>query len=356
MTAPRRLFRSQMADWIWPVGHSLMTLHIEDTVKENTEDDTAKGSSVSPGITVSDVSNQTPGDLKTEGSNSPGITVSDVSSQTPRDLKTEEQDVIMMSKKERPDGSDYNHQQDKIAMLKPETQAMKNQKEKKYLEDTEIIKEKDDLQKKTVIKETSTKVMFQYGGRLDFLTSENTMLHSKLQNEKASKERLETEVVSDNSRLSTATRDHEQSQASERELGFAFHSLRARKEWFLSSQEENMSILSRQLSKAEGKVSSLEIELSHTRDALREKTLDLESVQTDLSHIPCQKKNSEHKYENKQDKLNKYIRKQEFLENRLSQLQSENELLRQQLNTAQNKAKNELQTEREKMSYPRRKE
>ncbi|XP_073075311.1 ankyrin repeat domain-containing protein 26-like [Manis javanica] len=255
----------------------------------------------------------------------------------------------MMSKKERPDGSDYNHQQDKIAMLKPETQAMKNQKEKKYLEDTEIIKEKDDLQKKTVIKETSTKVMFQYGGRLDFLTSENTMLHSKLQNEKASKERLETEVVvSDNSRLSTATRDHEQSQASERELGFAFHSLRARNEWFLSSQEENMSILSQQLSKAERKVSSLEIELSHTRDALREKTLDLESVQRDLSHIPCQKKNSEHKYENKQDKLNKYIRKQEFLENRLSQLQSENELLRQQLNTAQNKAKNELQTEREK--------
>ncbi|XP_073076473.1 coiled-coil domain-containing protein 144A-like [Manis javanica] len=239
----------------------------------------------------------------------------------------------MMSKKERPDGSDYNHQQDKIAMLKPETQAMKNQKEKKYLEDTEIIKEKDDLQKKTVIKETSTKVMFQYGGRLDFLTSENTMLHSKLQNEKASKERLETEVVSDNSRLSTATRDHEQSQASERELGFAFHSLRARNEWFLSSQEENMSILSQQLSKAERKVSSLEIELSHTRDALREKTLDLESVQTDLSHIPCQKKNSEHKYENKQDKLNKYIRKQEFLENRLSQLQSENELLRQRLNT-----------------------
>nr|XP_036876710.1 POTE ankyrin domain family member A-like isoform X3 [Manis javanica] len=46
------------------------------------------------------------------GSDSPGITVSDVSSQTPGDLKTEEQDVIMMSKKERPDGSDYNHQQD----------------------------------------------------------------------------------------------------------------------------------------------------------------------------------------------------------------------------------------------------
>ena len=44
MTAPRQLFRSQMADSISPVGHSLMNLHIEDTVKENTEGDTAKGS------------------------------------------------------------------------------------------------------------------------------------------------------------------------------------------------------------------------------------------------------------------------------------------------------------------------
>ncbi|KAI5941256.1 Ankyrin repeat domain-containing protein 26 [Manis javanica] len=95
---------------------------------------------------------------------------------------------------------------------------------------------------------------------VDILTSENTMLRCKLQNEKASKERLETEVVSDNSRLSTATHVHEQSQASERELGPAFHSRRARNELFcfldkmnfdMSNLEENMSILSRQLSKAE---------------------------------------------------------------------------------------------------------
>ncbi|KAI5944035.1 POTE ankyrin domain family member A [Manis javanica] len=52
--------------------------------------------SVSPGITVSDVSNQTPGELKTEEDRE----------------STEEQDFIMMSKKERPDGSDYNHPQE----------------------------------------------------------------------------------------------------------------------------------------------------------------------------------------------------------------------------------------------------
>ncbi|KAK2488593.1 hypothetical protein MC885_018012 [Smutsia gigantea] len=172
--------------------------------------------------------------------------------------------------------------QDKIAILKLEIHTMKNQKGKKYLEDIEITKEKDDLQKKiNVIKETPTKTIFQYGGQLDILTSENTMLHCKLQNEKESKERLETEVVSDNSRRSTAIHGHEQSQASERELELPFHIHRARNEWssfldktnfFMSNLEENNNILSQQLSKAEGKFSSLEIELSHSRDALREKT------------------------------------------------------------------------------------
>ncbi|KAK2508048.1 hypothetical protein MC885_004804 [Smutsia gigantea] len=192
----------------------------------------------------------------------------------------------MTSKKEqeRRDRNDYNHPQisdshekedlllksymlqDKIAMLKLETHTMKNQKEKKYLEDIDITKEKVDLQKKIkVIKETPTKTIFQYGGQLDILTSENTMLHCKLQNEKDSKERLETEILSDNSRLFTAIHDHEQSQASERELGLAFHSHRVRNKWFcflekmnfvMPNLEENNSILSWQLSKAEGKFSS----------------------------------------------------------------------------------------------------
>ncbi|KAK2496085.1 hypothetical protein MC885_004500, partial [Smutsia gigantea] len=95
------------------------------------------------------------------------------------------------------------------------------------------------------------------------------------------------------------------------------------------------------LSKAEGKFSSLEIELCHTRDALRENTLVLECVRRDLSHTQCQKEEMEHRY---QDKLNKHTTKQESLEERLSQLQSENELLRQQLNEAQDKAENKEKT------------
>nr|XP_036854161.1 ankyrin repeat domain-containing protein 26-like [Manis javanica] len=245
--------------------------------------------------------------------------------------------------------------QDKIAMLRLEIDTIKNQnqeKEKKYLEDTEIIKEKDDLQKTIKVnEETLTKAILQYSGQLNVLTAENTMLNSKLENEKQNKERLETEVESYHSRLAAAIQDYDQSQASKRDLELAFQ--RAKDEWFrlqdkinfdVSNLKDNNETLSQQLSKAESKFNSLEIELHHMRDALREKTLVLELVQRDLSHIQCRNKEIEQMYQNEQGKVSKYIGKQESLEERLSQLQSENTLLRQQLDDAQNKADNKEKT------------
>ena len=64
----------------------------------------------------------------------------------------------------------------------------------------------------------------------------------------------------------------------------------------------------------------------------------LERVQRDLSQTECQKQETEHMYQNEQGKVNKYIGKQESLEERLSWLQSENMLLRQQLDDEQNRA------------------
>lgn len=165
--------------------------------------------------------------------------------------------------------------------------------------------------------------------------------------------RIEVDTIkqSHHSIISTAVHDHEQSQASGRKLELALQ--REREEWFcfrdkinfdMSNLKEENKILSQQLSKAEGKFSSLETELCHTRDALRENTLVLEHVQRDLSHTQCQKKEIEHEYQKKQEKLNKYIAKQESLEERLSKLETENELLRQQLSEAQNKAENKEKT------------
>ncbi|XP_023596346.1 ankyrin repeat domain-containing protein 26 isoform X9 [Trichechus manatus latirostris] len=246
--------------------------------------------------------------------------------------------------------------QDEIAMLTLEIDALKNQnqeKEKKYSEDIEILKEKNDDLQKTLKQneETLTKTIFQYSGQLNVLTAENAVLNSKLENEKQNKERLETEVESYRSRLAAAIHDHDQSQTSKRDLELAFQ--RARDEWFrlqdkmnfdLSNLKDSNETLSQQLSKTESKFNSLEIELHHTKDALREKTLVLERVQRDLSQTQCQMKEIEHMYQNEQGKVSKYIGKQESVEERLSQLQSENMLLRQQLDDAHSKADNKEKT------------
>ncbi|XP_031508302.1 ankyrin repeat domain-containing protein 26 isoform X13 [Papio anubis] len=246
--------------------------------------------------------------------------------------------------------------QEEIAMLRLEIDTIKNQnqeKEKKCFEDLEIVKEKNEDLQKTIKQneETLTQTISQYNGRLSVLTAENAMLNSKLESEKQSMERLEAEVESYRSRLAAAIHDRDQSETSKRDLELAFQ--RARDEWSrlqdkmnfdASHLKDNNEILSQQLFKTESKLNSLEIELHHTRDALREKTLGLERVQKDLSQTQCQMKEMEQKYQNEQVKVNKYIGKQESVEERLSQLQSENMLLRQQLDDAHNKADNKEKT------------
>ncbi|XP_075839126.1 ankyrin repeat domain-containing protein 30A isoform X3 [Microtus pennsylvanicus] len=240
--------------------------------------------------------------------------------------------------------------QDEVAMLRLEMDTVKKhnqEKEKKYLEDIKTANEKSDKLQRTIKlnEETFTKTIFQYNGQLSNLTTENTMLSSKLENEKQNKERLETDVESFRSRLASAMHDHAEIQASKRDLEIAFQ--RARDEWLrlqdkmnfdLSNLRDNNEILSQQLSKTEKKLNSLEIEFHHTKDALREKTLALKHVQRDLNQTQCQMKEVEHLYQDEQGKVNKYMGKQESIEERLSQLQSENMLLRQQLDDASNKA------------------
>ncbi|XP_069403171.1 ankyrin repeat domain-containing protein 26-like [Ovis canadensis] len=247
--------------------------------------------------------------------------------------------------------------QDEIAMLKLEIDTVKNQnleKEKNYFEDIEIVKAKnDDAQKAIKLNEERlTKTISQYTGQLNVLTAENTMLMSKLENEKENKQRLETEVESYRSRLAGAFHDHDQDQTSQRDLELAFQ--KAKDEWLclqdkmksdVANLKEKNEALSQQLSSAESKFHQVKIKLQHTRDNLREKTLMLERVQRDLRQAECQKQETEHMYQNEQGKVNKYLGKQDSLEETLSQLQSENILLRQQLDDTQNKANSKEKTD-----------
>ncbi|NXN83576.1 ANR26 protein, partial [Bombycilla garrulus] len=239
--------------------------------------------------------------------------------------------------------------QDEIAMLRLELDQIRHrhqEEEGKYLEENETLKEKnEDLQKELKLNEEAlTQTVFQYNGQLNLLKTESAMLTSKLEQTKESKDRLETEIESFRSRLNTAVQELERHQSSKSDVERTFQ--RERDEWLrlqdklhhdLSDVREANKSLSQQLSKAESKANGLENELHQLRQTLREKTLFLEMTQKELSQSQCQAKEYDHARQLEKDQVNKLTIKQESLQERLAQLQSENLLLRQQLEDMQNK-------------------
>ncbi|NXE60054.1 ANR26 protein, partial [Calcarius ornatus] len=239
--------------------------------------------------------------------------------------------------------------QDEIAMLRLELDQIRlrhQEEEGKYLEENETLKEKnEDLQKELKLNEEAlTQTVFQYNGQLNLLKTESAMLTSKLEQTKESKDRLETEIESFRSRLNTTVQELERQQSSRSDVERTFQ--RERDEWLrlqdklhhnLSDVREANKSLSQQLSKAESKANSLENELHQLRQTLREKTLLLEMTQKELSQSQCQAKEYDHARQLEKDQVNKLIIKQESMQERLAQLQSENLLLRQQLEDLQNK-------------------
>ncbi|XP_074259205.1 ankyrin repeat domain-containing protein 26-like isoform X2 [Saimiri boliviensis] len=228
--------------------------------------------------------------------------------------------------------------QEEIARLRREINTKENrnqQKENKYPEDIEIMKAKNDfLQNALTLKEeTLTTTISQYSVQLEVLTAENKMLSSKLEDKNQNQERLETEIESYCCRLATAIQDCGQHQASKRDAELGFE--RARQEWSHLKEKMNFDMsnlidenkmLSEKLSNAENEIRSLKMKHRHVEDALRETTLLLEGIQ------------------NKEGEVNKHIQKQDSLEERLSQIQNENLLLRQQLDEADKKADNQEKT------------
>ena len=90
--------------------------------------------------------------------------------------------------------------QGEIVSLRLEIDAVKSQnleKEKNYFEDIEIVKAKSDDAQKAVklTEEMLTKTISQDTGQPNVLAAENTMLKSKLENKKESKQRLETSEI-----------------------------------------------------------------------------------------------------------------------------------------------------------------
>uniref|UniRef100_A0A8C3FTF2 Ankyrin repeat domain containing 26 n=1 Tax=Chrysemys picta bellii TaxID=8478 RepID=A0A8C3FTF2_CHRPI len=239
--------------------------------------------------------------------------------------------------------------QDEIAILRLELDQIRirhQEEETKYLEENEVLREKnEDLRKELKLNEEAlTQTVFQYNGQLNVLKTESAMLTSKIEHAKENKDRLETEMESFRSRLNSAVQELECCRKSKSDVERTLQ--REHDEWLrlqdklnhdLSNLRDTNTILSQQLSKVETKANSLENELHHVTHTLREKTLLLESTQRDLSHAQCQAKELDHARQIEKDQMSKYIVKQESMQERLAQLQSENVLLRQQLEDMQNK-------------------
>ncbi|XP_070802709.1 ankyrin repeat domain-containing protein 26 [Pituophis catenifer annectens] len=239
--------------------------------------------------------------------------------------------------------------QDELAVLKLELDHIRIQHqeyESKYLEENESLKEKnEELKKELKLNEDAlTQTVFQYNGQINVSKTEVAMVASKLEHFKENKERLEIELDSLRSRLSSALQELDRCQVSKSDLERLLQ--RERDEWLrlkdklnhdVCTVRETNSGLSQQLGKAESKANSLENELHHATHSLREKNLLLDSIQRDLNQSQCQLKELENAQQFAKDQISKYVIKQESMQERLAQVQSENLLLRQQLEDFQNK-------------------
>uniref|UniRef100_F7EQ89 Uncharacterized protein n=1 Tax=Macaca mulatta TaxID=9544 RepID=F7EQ89_MACMU len=235
-----------------------------------------------------------------------------------------------------------------IAMLKQELYTIKNdslRKEKEYIREIKSITEMNANFEKSVRLNDKmiTKTTAQYSQQLNELKAENTRLNSKLEKEKHSKERLEVEVESLHSSLATAINEYNEI-LERKDLELVLWraddvSVHEKMDSNISQLTDKNELLTKQLSKARVKFNTLKGKLHETRDALREKTLALESVQMDLKQAQYRLKEMKQMHPNEEAKESQSFGKQNSLEERIHQ-ELENLLLEQQLKDAYKEGNN----------------
>uniref|UniRef100_H2QX55 Ankyrin repeat domain 18A n=1 Tax=Pan troglodytes TaxID=9598 RepID=H2QX55_PANTR len=236
-----------------------------------------------------------------------------------------------------------------IAMLKEELYAIKNdslRKENKYIQEIKSITEINAKFEKSVRlnEEMITKKVAQYSQQLNDLKAENARLNSELEKEKHNKERLEAEVESLHSNLATAINEYNEIvERKDLELVLRRADDVSRHEKMgsnISKLTDKNELLTEQVHKARVKFNTLKGKLRETRDALREKTLALGSVQLDLRQAQHRIKEMKQMHPNGEAKESQSIGKQNSLEERIRQRELENLLLERQLEDARKEGDN----------------
>ncbi|VTJ70892.1 Hypothetical predicted protein, partial [Marmota monax] len=240
---------------------------------------------------------------------------------------------------------EYVRLQDEIASMRLDIDTLKYQeeKEKKYLEDIEILREKHNALQSTVKlnEEIFIKTTLHYKEKIRLLKAELAMQNFNLENEEENTETLETEVSSCPVRLAAAPHHPDDSERAERDLGLVFQGARnegfgsqAKEDFDTSSLTVGYELLPQQLSRSEMKIGSLENELHHTVDSFRKVTFDLIQTQGQIEKM-------EHSDQDEKSQGNKYTKTQEWIEKRFSQPQREYTLPQQKLRDLRNQVENE---------------
>nr|XP_046249237.1 ankyrin repeat domain-containing protein 36A isoform X2 [Scatophagus argus] len=239
--------------------------------------------------------------------------------------------------------------QEQLTILRTDlerSQANSSLRESHLLEENEALKEQlEDARRDLKLNsEALTQTVFNCNNQVTTLKSELAIATTRLENERQTRETLETEVESTRTRLAGAVK--------EAELGLAAHTdterallrekdehqrLKDRLAGDTASQREAINSLSQKLAKAEAHANSMENEVHRVTLQLTEKGLLLEVLQREKDQAGVRIKELETTLHAERELVRRAGARQEAAQERLAQAQSEGMLLRQQLEEAQNK-------------------
>ncbi|XP_049929240.1 ankyrin repeat domain-containing protein 26 isoform X11 [Epinephelus moara] len=239
--------------------------------------------------------------------------------------------------------------QEQLTILRTDlerSQANSSLKESHLMEENEALKEQlEDARRDLKLNsEALTQTVFNCNNQVTALKSELTIITTRLENERQTREALDAEVGSIRSRLAEAVKETERCLAGHTDTERAL--LREKEEHQrlkdkltgeAASHREAVSSLSQKLAKAETQANSMENEVHRATLQLTEKGLLLEVLQREKDQAAARIKELESALRAEKELVSRAGARQEATQERLAQTQSEGMLLRQQLEQAQNK-------------------
>ncbi|XP_057185653.1 ankyrin repeat domain-containing protein 26 isoform X4 [Triplophysa rosa] len=225
-------------------------------------------------------------------------------------------------------------------------QSNSRQEESRLAEERDALRERleDTRRDLKLSEEALAQTVFQYNGQLSALKAEGSVISTKLEHERQTRQQLEAEAEASRARLQGALQEAERCQASRADAERTLqrdreeHQRAQEKHIFGSNaQRDTIQSLSQKLSKAEARANSLENECHRSSLAVTEKGVLLEALARERDQAQAKLKELEAALLSEREQASRAAAKQEAVQERLAQTQSESALLRQKLEEAFNK-------------------